>query len=99
MRASRVKHAQTDPRTRVSGRSAREFQDEPAIRPNEGAVGSPERSSEERDLDREIERYREAAAQALDQLEWCVDYLYRVRKPQIARVVARNRKQILARLR
>lgn len=53
----------------------------------------------ERQADREIERYREAAIQALDQLEWCVDYLYRMRKPQIARVVARNRKQILARLR
>ena len=53
----------------------------------------------ERQADREIERYREAANQALDQLEWCVDYLYRLRKPQIARVVARNRKQILHRLR
>lgn len=53
----------------------------------------------ERQADREIERYREAAIQALDQLEWCVDYLYRMRKPQIARVVARNRKQILDRLR
>lgn len=53
----------------------------------------------ERQADREIERYREAAIQALDQLEWCVDYLYRLRKPQIARVVARNRKQILDRLR
>jgi hypothetical protein len=62
-------------------------------------VGSPERSSEERDLDREIERYREAANVALDQLDWCIDFLYRVRKPEIARVLARNRKQILERLR
>jgi hypothetical protein len=62
-------------------------------------VGSPERSTEERDLDREIERYREAANVALDQLDWCIDYLYRVRKPEIARVLARNRKQILERLR
>jgi hypothetical protein len=35
----------------------------------------------------------------LDQLEWCSDYLHRVRKPDIARVIARNRKQILERLR
>jgi hypothetical protein len=40
----------------------------------------------------------EAALQTLDQLEWCVNYLYRVRKPNIARAIARNRKQILGRL-
>jgi hypothetical protein len=52
-----------------------------------------------RELDREIERYREAAMAALDQLEWCINYLYRVRKPDIARAIGRNRKQILKRLR
>jgi hypothetical protein len=36
---------------------------------------------EEAVLDREIERYREAATDALDQLEWCAEYLYRVGKP------------------
>jgi hypothetical protein len=46
-----------------------------------------------------IERYREAAERALDQLEWCIDYLYRARKPDIARALARNRKQILERVR
>ena len=53
----------------------------------------------ERQPDRELERYRDAASQALDQLEWCVDYLYRVGKPGITRAIARNRKQILERLR
>jgi hypothetical protein len=53
----------------------------------------------ERELDGEIERYREAAARALDQLEWCIEYLYGVRKPDIARALARNRRQILERLR
>lgn len=62
-------------------------------------MGSPERSTEERDLDREIERYREAANVALDQLDWCIHYLYRVRKAEIARVLERNRKQILERMR
>jgi hypothetical protein len=52
----------------------------------------------ERELDRQLERYREAAARALDQLEWCIDYLYRVRKPEIARALARNRKLILDRV-
>jgi hypothetical protein len=53
----------------------------------------------DRDPDRELARYREAAMAALDQLEWCIDYLYRVRKPDLARAIARNRKQILERLR
>ncbi len=52
-----------------------------------------------RDLDREIERYRQAVELALDQLEWCIDYLYRVRKPEIARALSRNRSQIMKRIR
>ena len=51
------------------------------------------------DLDREIERYREAAERALDELEWCIDYLYRVRKPDIARALARNQSRIMKRIR
>jgi hypothetical protein len=49
--------------------------------------------------DREIERYRQAAIDALDQLEWCVDYLHEVRKADIARVISRNRRQIIERAR
>jgi hypothetical protein len=51
-----------------------------------------------RALDRDMERYREAALNALDQLEWCIQYLHRLRKPELARALARNRKQILERL-
>jgi hypothetical protein len=51
------------------------------------------------DRQREIERYREAAMRALDQLEWVVGYLYEIRKPKIARAIARNRRQILEHLR
>jgi hypothetical protein len=51
------------------------------------------------DLDREPERYREAAWEALDQLEWCIDYLHRVRKPDIARALSRNRSRIMKRIR
>jgi hypothetical protein len=51
------------------------------------------------DREREIERYREAALRALEQLEWVVGYLYEIRKPKIARAIARNRRQILEHLR
>jgi hypothetical protein len=49
----------------------------------------------ERRLDAEIERYREATDSALGQLEWIVGYLHKIRKPEIARALDRNRKQIL----
>jgi hypothetical protein len=54
-------------------------------------------SAEERTTDREIERYRQAAVDALGQLEWCVDYLYGLRKADIARSISRNRHRILER--
>lgn len=41
-----------------------------------------------------ITRYRRAAEQTLDQLDWCVDYLYRIGKPRIARAVQQNRSTI-----
>jgi hypothetical protein len=62
-----------------------------------GAVmGSRETSLDvrERELDGEIERYREAATTALEQLEWVVGYLNRIRKPEIAGVLDRNRRHI-----
>jgi hypothetical protein len=49
----------------------------------------------ERRLDAEIEQYREAADSALGQLEWIVAYLHQIRKPQLARALDQNRKQIL----
>jgi hypothetical protein len=51
------------------------------------------------ELDDEIERYREAAASALGQLEWIVGYLHKIRKDQIARALDRNRKQIIEEIR
>jgi hypothetical protein len=38
--------------------------------------------------DPEVERYREAALHALDQLEWCVEYLYGIRKSGIAKAIS-----------
>jgi len=47
----------------------------------------------------QAQRYREAAEMLLDQLDWCVTYLNRIRKYDLARSVARNRDRIRGRLR
>ena len=52
-----------------------------------------------RDRAREAKRYREAAELALDQLQWAINYLYRIRKSAIAERLERNREQILGELR
>jgi hypothetical protein len=62
-------------------------------------MASDEKRSDDRDRDFEVERYREAAVQALGQLEWCINYLHRIRKDSIARGLEGNRSQILERLR
>jgi hypothetical protein len=48
---------------------------------------------------REAKRYREAAELALDQLQWAINYLYRIRKSALAERLERNREHILAELR
>ena len=52
-----------------------------------------------REKAREAERYRQAAELALDQLQWCIDYLYRIRKVTLAKGLKANREHILAQLR
>jgi hypothetical protein len=37
------------------------------------------------------ERYRQAAEDALQQLDWCIGYLHGIRKAKISRQLARNR--------
>jgi hypothetical protein len=37
------------------------------------------------------ERYRRAAEDALQQLDWCIGYLHGIRKPRISRALAKNR--------
>jgi hypothetical protein len=44
--------------------------------------------------DRE-QRYRRAAADVLGQLDWCIRYLARIGKPEIAAAMRRNRDQIM----
>jgi hypothetical protein len=48
-----------------------------------------------RDRTREAKRYREAAELALDQLQWAINYLYRIRKSALAKRLERNREHIL----
>ena len=46
-----------------------------------------------------IRRYRRATEETLEQLDWCVDYLYRIGKPGIARTIRQNRATIHGRIR
>jgi hypothetical protein len=44
--------------------------------------------------DAEVDRYRRAAEDALQQLDWCIGYLHGIRKVDISRALARNRSHI-----
>ena len=48
--------------------------------------------------DGELERYRQAAEDALQQLDWCIGYLHGIRKVDISRALAKNRSYIRTRL-
>ena len=39
----------------------------------------------------ETDRYRQAAQDALEQLDWCIGYLHGIRKTKISAQLARNR--------
>ena len=42
----------------------------------------------------ETERYRQAAEDALQQLDWCIGYLHGIKKVKISRALAHNRSVI-----
>ena len=44
--------------------------------------------------DKELDRYRRAAEDALQQLDWCIGYLHGLRKVEISRALAKNRSYI-----
>ena len=44
--------------------------------------------------DDETTRYRRAAEDALQQLDWCIGYLHGIRKTEISRALSRNRSHI-----
>jgi len=45
-------------------------------------------------VDSEVDRYRQAAQDALEQLDWCIGYLHGIRKTGLAAALARNRRYI-----
>jgi hypothetical protein len=55
-------------------------------------------SQRDRDRDWEVERYRQATEDALQQLDWCIGYLHGIRKLEVSRALARNRSYIRSRL-
>jgi hypothetical protein len=48
--------------------------------------------------DDQLERYRQAAEDALQQLDWCIGYLHGIRKMDISRALAKNRAHIRTQL-
>ena len=42
----------------------------------------------------EVGRYRQAAEDALEQLDWCIGYLHGIGKTQISKALAQNRSYI-----
>ena len=50
------------------------------------------------DRNEELERYRQAAEDALQQLDWCIGYLHGIRKVDISRALAKNRSFIRTKL-
>ena len=45
------------------------------------------------------EHYREATERILEQLDWAINYLYRIRKDKLAKALSRNRDAIRRRIR
>ena len=52
----------------------------------------------EEDRSSEADRYRQAATEALEMLDWCIGYLVGTHKEKIASQLAQNRKYIRERL-
>jgi hypothetical protein len=50
------------------------------------------------DRNNDVERYRQAAEDALQQLDWCIGYLHGIRKVDISRALAKNRSHIRTQL-
>jgi hypothetical protein len=53
---------------------------------------------DDEDTDAELRRYRRAAEDAMQQLDWCIGYLHGIRKTQISAALSRNRSQIRTKL-
>jgi hypothetical protein len=56
--------------------------------------GDRKGTDQQEDKDKEVERYRQAAEDALQQLDWCIGYLHGIRKTDVSRTLAKNRSYI-----
>ncbi|HEX3262470.1 MAG TPA: hypothetical protein VHR37_02315 [Solirubrobacterales bacterium] len=66
---------------------------------SQGEVKMARDSMNEGDISgNETERYRQAAEDALQQLDWCIGYLHGIRKSQLSAQLAKNRMQIKQKL-
>jgi hypothetical protein len=59
-----------------------------------GIMATDTDDEQARRREEEIGRYRLAAEETLEQLEWCVRYLERIKKPRVAAVIDQNRRHI-----
>jgi hypothetical protein len=50
--------------------------------------------NDDKNLQAEADRYRQAAEDALQQLDWTIGYLHGIRKVEISRALAQNRSHI-----
>ena len=48
--------------------------------------------------EKEADRYRKAAEDALQQLDWAIGYLHGIKKTEISRALAKNRSYIRSRM-
>jgi hypothetical protein len=51
-----------------------------------------------RDASGDVDRYRQAAEDALQQLDWAIGYLHGIRKTDISKALAKNRSHIRSNL-
>ena len=62
------------------------------------APNSRSKNDENEDASGDVDRYRKAAEDALQQLDWAIGYLHGIRKTDISRALAKNRSFIRRRL-
>jgi hypothetical protein len=58
---------------------------------------SPPEANDMDEGQRIADRYREAAELALEQLQWAINFLYRLQKSSIAEALEKNRRTIVKR--
>jgi hypothetical protein len=63
-----------------------------------GRSTSRSRSSKSNGSDDEKDRYRRAAEDALQQLDWAIGYLHGIHKTEISKALAKNRSHIRTQL-